>query len=298
MLLLQMSVSINELYSKSTLIEYRNTDEKYDIDQDASATGFFYEHEDDAYLVTNEHVVLDDSGNAIDSFDIRISPTQNVSETERRQIKLLENDSERWYGHEEADVAIVPLELDFDSLSNLSYGKSDILPRNAQYQGSRMVSGGESAVVIGFPMGFTGANYLPIIRNALISTPYGLEFNDTPCFLTDSQMHEGMSGSPVLTDSKLASVNFKEDSLDPETEPEVTTSVMPVSRRYLLGIHSGPVSPVIESDISTDQQPETEQEKELHEIKKRISDLELLLDSQININRVWYADLIHHILSD
>lgn len=289
--------TVSPLYAKSTLITYGNTDDDFDLDRDASATGFFYEHNDDAYLVTNEHVVLDQEREPIDSFDIRISPTDNVSETERRQIDLIKSGSQRWLTHDVADVAVVPLDLNFDNIGNLSYSKSDILPRNAHYKDNRMVSGGESAVVIGFPMGFAGRNYLPIIRNALISTPYGISFNDKPCFLTDAQMHHGMSGSPVLTDSKLTSVNFKDGSLDPDNEPEAAGAVMPSSRRYLLGIHSGQVSPVVDRGPVGEQAESDSLDEELQALRERIESLELMFDSQIDINRVWYADLIHHILT-
>ncbi|WP_207587176.1 trypsin-like peptidase domain-containing protein [Halomontanus rarus] len=292
-----MGSPINSLYAKSTLITYRNTSDDYDLDSNGTATGFFYKHDDEAYLVTNEHVVRDNDWEPIDAFDIHISPSEQINETERCTVDLLENGSEKWHGHSEADIAVIPVDLDFDEIGNLPYTKRDILPRNASANG-RMVSGGDSAIAIGFPQGFTGSNKLPVIRSALISTPYGVPFNREPCFLTDAQMHPGMSGSPVLTEKQLTSVNFSEDSLDPDTEPEITSRMAPASRRYLLGIHSEQVAPIIERDDDDLQELREAADDDLQEVIDRISNLELLFESKIDLNKVWYADIIHHILSD
>lgn len=293
-----MTVPINSLYAKSTLITYRNTDDRYELSSEASATGFFYRNGDSDYLVTNEHVLVDGEGDQIDVIDILLNNSRDISDYERKSIDLLDSEDPKWIGHSEADIAIIPLDINLDDYANLFYTKSDILPRDAVYGGSRIVSGGESSAVVGYPLGFTGGNKLPVIRNAMISTPYGVPFNDRPCFLIDARMHDGMSGSPVLSKVKHYSVSFNEGALDPEKETEVTSSVTPANQRFLLGIHSETVYPRSLRGHDSDLPDNDGMSPELIEIKNKVAELEERLDSQIDLHRVWYADLIHKVLND
>lgn len=66
-------------------------------------------------------------------------------------------------------------------------------------QGDSLVSGGDVVLVIGYPDGLLDSNnYMPLLRDARISTPFGLAFQDQPKFITDALMYPGMSGSPIV----------------------------------------------------------------------------------------------------
>ena len=65
------------------------------------------------------------------------------------------------------------------------------------------LSPGEDLIVLGFPRGFSDEKHnLGLLRNALISSAYGINFNGLPLFVVDANLHPGMSGSPVMTKPK------------------------------------------------------------------------------------------------
>lgn len=54
-------------------------------------------------------------------------------------------------------------------------------------------------LILGFPLGFHDTlNNLPIVRSATIASSFSHPFKGEPYFLTDSRLHRGMSGSPVI----------------------------------------------------------------------------------------------------
>jgi hypothetical protein len=59
---------------------------------------------------------------------------------------------------------------------------------------------GDDIIVLGFPRGLSDRTHnLALMRNALIASPYGINFRGEPEFLVDANLHPGMSGSPVMT---------------------------------------------------------------------------------------------------
>ena len=58
---------------------------------------------------------------------------------------------------------------------------------------------GESLLVVGFPLGFHDVrHHLPVVRHAVIASPYGVRFQGQGYFLTDARTHRGISGAPVV----------------------------------------------------------------------------------------------------
>ena len=61
----------------------------------------------------------------------------------------------------------------------------------------------EDCAVLGYPLDFYDrVHNLPVLRNAMVSTPYPIGFQGTPYFLVDAKLHNGSSGSPVFTKSQ------------------------------------------------------------------------------------------------
>jgi hypothetical protein len=58
---------------------------------------------------------------------------------------------------------------------------------------------GSSLLVVGFPLGFHDTvHHLPVVRQAVIASSFGLRFQGQGYFLTDARTHRGTSGAPVV----------------------------------------------------------------------------------------------------
>ncbi len=58
---------------------------------------------------------------------------------------------------------------------------------------------GMRVLVVGFPLGFHDTlHHLPVVRQAVIASAFGIRFQGQGYFLTDAQMHRGTSGAPVV----------------------------------------------------------------------------------------------------
>jgi hypothetical protein len=67
-------------------------------------------------------------------------------------------------------------------------------------QPSDRVEVGDSLLIVGFPLGFHDAlHHLPVARQAVIASAYGLRFQGQGFFLTDARTHRGTSGAMVVS---------------------------------------------------------------------------------------------------
>jgi hypothetical protein len=58
---------------------------------------------------------------------------------------------------------------------------------------------GKRVLIVGFPLGFHDTwHHLPVVRQAVIASAFGLRFQGQGYFLTDARMHRGTSGAPVV----------------------------------------------------------------------------------------------------
>lgn len=190
---------VDPLYTTTTRISF-----PYD---DSHGTGFFYNQEGDTYLITNRHVVRDEEeGHTPDSFRFFIRDHTDLSQLNWLDRSIKEGQNRDWFAHPnfpEADVVAIPLNQTLSSLSDgenavtgsLAFSENDLL------QAKDRITGGDSALILGYPGTFVDTStYFPVIRDARISSPYGVPFNGQPMFITDARMHGGTSGSPVLAD--------------------------------------------------------------------------------------------------
>jgi hypothetical protein len=54
-------------------------------------------------------------------------------------------------------------------------------------------------LIVGFPLGFHDiVHHLPVVRQAVIASSFGLRFQGQGYFLTDARTHRGTSGAPVV----------------------------------------------------------------------------------------------------
>ena len=58
---------------------------------------------------------------------------------------------------------------------------------------------GSSLLVVGFPLGFHDTlHHMPVVRQAVLSSSFGLRFKGEGYFLTDARTHRGTSGAAVV----------------------------------------------------------------------------------------------------
>ena len=199
-----------------------------------SATGFFFQHGENEYLVTNRHVVIKESENHYPEYlelrthNSRTDYTSNFSIT----VCLYNHPKKNWYEHpdyrnNQADVVVLPMDaLTLDPDNYILFNKSIInfLTESNIPKGIR-ISSFSSVLIAGYPLGFHDEiNNLPVFRKGMIASSYPINFNQQPYFLIDAILHEGTSGSPVMNSPDNVLFNEK--------------GAFHSAYTYFLGIHS------------------------------------------------------------
>ncbi len=166
-----------------------------------NATGFFYEQGGLLYLVTNRHVVLsEETGHRPHSLSIELHvDPNNVAATSGFSIPLYDDDEPVW--HQTRDTAglidVVAIKLDHDALPETLVYEA-FTPAHLVQPYDR-IEVGTSLLIVGFPLGFHDSlHHLPVARQAVVASAFGLRFQGNGYFLTDARLHRGTSGAPVV----------------------------------------------------------------------------------------------------
>jgi hypothetical protein len=165
------------------------------------ATGFFFERDGRLFMVSNRHVVLDEaSGHRPDRLEIELhTDADNVALTTQFSIPLYRDNLPLWRecGDRAGSIDVIALELERAALPTA-------LPMHA-FTPAHLVADlnqfevGQSVVIPGFPLGFHDTfHHLPVARQAVIASAFGIRFQGQGYFLTDARMHRGTSGAPVV----------------------------------------------------------------------------------------------------
>lgn len=168
-----------------------------------NASGFFFERDQRLFLVTSRHVLVDEpSRHFPDGIEIVVhADPDNLAETTGFYLPLYRDGISLWRQGEDSagpiDVAVIEVER-------------SALPGRALYRAfgpQHLVSGdaaehveiGASLLVVGFPLGFHDPLHrLPVVRQAIVASSFGLRFEGHGYFLTDARTHRGISGAPVV----------------------------------------------------------------------------------------------------
>jgi len=166
-----------------------------------NASGFFFSREGRLFLVTSRHVVIDEAN---DHFPDRIEITLHVDEVNLTRsvgfsVPLYRNAKSVWrQGTDtagEIDVAVIALER--AALPSPLVLRA-FTPEHLQ-QSLDEIEVGDSLLIVGFPLGFHDTlHHLPVVRQAVIASSFGLRFQGEGFFLTDARTHRGTSGAPVV----------------------------------------------------------------------------------------------------
>lgn len=227
-----------------------------------SASGFFYAHNNDLFLVTNRHVVIEEDKNFFpDELKLRLHTDQNdVQRNEDYLVPLYSSNKRVWREHpsqgKEIDVVAIP--LNSQEIQSRFFvralGMAKHIPNDID------ISIGEDVQVIGYPLGFHDqVHNLPIVRNATMASVYPVPFEGRPYILIDSRLHRGTSGSPVMT--KPTQMIRRIDG---------STAMMSGPVKYFVGVHSASL------DL-TGRDPQ--------------------YDEPLGLNVVWFAALIPEIIT-
>lgn len=166
-----------------------------------AASGFFFDTGERLFLVTSRHVLIDaPSRHFPDRIEIELhTDAGNLTQFRTLAIALKSNGKDAWrQGCDEGgaiDVAVI--EINRANLpANACYAcfTPAHLQRNLQE-----VEVGQSVLVVGYPLGFHDTlHHLPVVRQAVIASAFGLRFQGHGYFLTDARTHRGTSGAPVV----------------------------------------------------------------------------------------------------
>ena len=241
-----------ELFIRATRVETWKGDLRC-----TNATGFFYLDTGFLYLVTNRHVVIDETtGHAPDSIRVLLHTNSNdLTLNETFILPLYKEGVRQWLEHPQhgAEVDVVAVMISDPTLFSAHY--LDAFQPMDVLNEEQTLPAGQSVLIVGFPLGFNDTFHnLPIIRQAVVATDFAHQFKGKPYFLTDARMHRGTSGAPVVARLKWATEvagQFEE-------------------RWCLLGIHSAAL------DVS-DRDPQQ--------------------DDRLGLNCTWYARLIPEIVT-
>jgi S1-C subfamily serine protease len=165
------------------------------------ATGFFFERGARLFLVTSRHVVSDPPNKHLpDRIEIALhSDPDNMAQTAPLALPLYRDGKSIWRegldGGGTIDVAV--LEIDRGLLPPKPALRA-FTPAHLQPSFDE-VEVGSSLLVVGFPLGFYDTlHHLPVVRQAVIASSFGLRFQGQGYFLTDARTHRGLSGAPVV----------------------------------------------------------------------------------------------------
>jgi S1-C subfamily serine protease len=175
------------------------------------ASGFFFERENRLFLVTSRHVVMDaPSKHFPDRIEIELhTDAKNLTQSIGLSMLLYRDGKSVWHQGKdsggEIDVAVIELE-------RAALPKSVVMrcftPAHLEHS-LQEAEVGNSLLIVGFPLGFHDAlHHLPVVRQAVIASSFGVRFQGLGYFLTDARTHRGTSGAPVVmrspsTDAQL-----------------------------------------------------------------------------------------------
>ncbi|MBL0086631.1 MAG: trypsin-like peptidase domain-containing protein [Ideonella sp.] len=165
------------------------------------ATGFFFERDDRLYLVTNRHVLIDrPSGHLPDRIEIEVhTDADNLTRAAVMSVLLYRDGQSIWHQGRDAagDIDVAAIELDRAALPD-TVALRCFTPAHLQHS-LQEVRVGTPLLVVGFPLGFHDTlHHLPVVRQAVIASSFGLRFQGQGFFLTDARTHRGTSGAPVV----------------------------------------------------------------------------------------------------
>jgi hypothetical protein len=189
-----------------------------------NASGFFFQRDERLYLVTSRHVLVDEpSKHHPNRIEIELhTDAANLGMSVNFSLMLFQDGQSVWRQGRDAggEIDVALIEIDRSALPAGTVlcaftpghlpdvGASAADPQAAPNGG---VEVGSSLLIVGFPLGFHDTlHHLPVVRQAVLATAYGLRFQGEGYFLTDARTHRGTSGAPVVMRETAAEAGGRE----------------------------------------------------------------------------------------
>jgi hypothetical protein len=167
-----------------------------------ASSGFFFRRDRRLYLVTSRHVFFDEpSGHFPDRVEIVFhTDTKDLTRTSVLSVPLYAAGQAQWKQGTDSGgaVDVAAIELVSGSLPEGAVMRC-FGPENLA-ETLDDIEVGAPLLLVGFPLGFFDTvHHLPIVRQAIVASSFGVRFQGHGYFLTDARMHRGASGAPVVT---------------------------------------------------------------------------------------------------
>lgn len=166
-----------------------------------NASGFFFQRDERLFLVTSRHVLIDAPAKHFpDRIEIELHTNpDNLAQSTGFSIPLYRAGHGVWRQATDAagqvDVAVI--ELDRGAIPASAVYRA-FTPRHLLLEPD-LVEVGTTLLVVGFPLGFHDTlHHMPVARQAIVASSFGLRFQGQGYFLTDARTHRGTSGAPVV----------------------------------------------------------------------------------------------------
>lgn len=189
-----------------------------------NAGGFFFERDGRLFLVTSRHVLRDEQAHHFPDrivIELHTNPL-NLAESTGFSIPLYRDGNAIWrQGTDSAgDIDVAAIEIDRVALPSGTVYRA-FTPEHL-LKCFDEVEVGAPLLVVGFPLGFHDElHHMPVVRQGIIASSFGLRFQGLGYFLTDARTHRGSSGAPVVM--RMPSPDSRHGDLP----------------WWLLGVHSG-----------------------------------------------------------
>ena len=171
------------------------------------ASGFFFQRDERLYLITNRHVLIDrPTGHLPDRIEIEVhTDTDNLTQATALSVWLYREGRAIWHQGSDAagEIDVAAIALDRAAMPAAEVLRA-FTPAHLQLR-LQEVKVGTPLLVVGFPLGFHDTlHHLPVVRQAVIASSFGLRFQGQGYFLTDARTHHGTSGAPVVMQDNSA----------------------------------------------------------------------------------------------
>jgi S1-C subfamily serine protease len=165
------------------------------------ASGFFFERDARLYLVTSRHVLIDTpSRHFPNRIEIEIHTNEaDLGRSTGFSLLLYRNGQSVWHQGSDAggEIDVAMIELDRSALPPTTSLRA-FTPAHLQ-SSAGTVEVGSSVLIVGFPLGFHDTlHHLPVVRQSVVASAFGMRFQGQGYFLTDARTHRGTSGAPVV----------------------------------------------------------------------------------------------------
>lgn len=166
-----------------------------------NASGFFFERDERLFLVTSQHVMVHESaGHFPDRIEIELhTDPGNMAKSIGFSMPLYRQGKGVWrQGIDAAGrVDVAAIEIERAALPETAVYRA--FTRSHLQDPSSQIEVGQSLLIVGFPLGFHDTlHHMPVVRQAVVASSFGLRFQGQGYFLTDARTHRGTSGAAVV----------------------------------------------------------------------------------------------------